>query len=255
MRKFSLDAMRNVKERELSEMTGLSLTLKRERPVYKLKDSFGERINIIAELKHSSPSHGFMDSHITDSVRLARYVYGGASAVSILAEREFFGGSYDIMKLEAEKVSVPVLCKDFVFFKEQIDAAYVCGADMVLLIAKGLEKNELQGLYRHTESLGILPLVEVCREDELEKLGGIAPEFIMVNMRDLETLDIDFRRGIKTLNALPENVTAISASGINSRNDIEFIMREAGVKNFLVGASLMTHSEPDMIIRELKNVC
>lgn len=254
MRKFSLNVMRGIKERELAEMKNLSSTFKRERPVYKLSDSFGDGINIIAELKHSSPSHGSLDSHITDSVRIARYIYGGAAAVSILAEREYFGGSYNIMKLAAEDVSVPVLCKDFVFFKEQIDAAYVCGADSVLLIAKALEKGELEELYRYAENAGILPLVEVCHEEEFEKLNVINPDMVMVNMRDLETLEISFERGIKTINALPPDVTAISASGINSRSDIEFIMKEAGVKNFLVGASLMTHSEPDMMIRELRDV-
>ena len=252
---FSLNAMRGIKEKEIPEMQKLSSAFKRERPVYKLRDSFVDGINIIAELKHSSPSYGDMNSHITDSVRIARYVYGGAAAVSILAEREFFGGSYDAMRLAAKEAAVPVLCKDFVFFKEQIDAAYACGADMVLLIVRALEKSELEELYGYAEGLGLLPLVEICREDELEKLNGINPGVLMVNMRDLETLEIDFERGIKTLNALPGDTTAISASGINSRSDIELIMKEAGVKNFLVGSSLMTHREPDMMIRELRDVC
>lgn len=255
MQKFSLEAMKEIKGGELHEMKKLASNFKRERPVYKLSDSFGDGVNIIAELKHSSPSHGALDSQITDSVRIAGYVKGGAAAVSILAERQFFGGSYDIMKLAAEEVSVPVLCKDFVFFKEQIDAAYTCGADMVLLIARALEKSELEKLYRHAESIGILPLVEVCREDELEKLNIINPKLVMVNMRDLETLEINFAQGIETLRSLPENVIPISASGISSKSDIEFIIKETGVRNFLVGASLMTHSEPDMMIRELRDVC
>lgn len=255
MQRFSLKAMRGIKEKELPEMKKLSSTFKRERPVYRLKDSFSDGINIIAELKHSSPSHGVLDSHITDSVRIAKYVYGGAAAVSILAERVFFGGSYDIMKLAAEEISVPVLCKDFIFFREQIDAAYVCGADIALLIAKSLEKGELEDLYGTAEERGIIPLVEICHEAELEKLAGVKPEMVMVNMRDLETLEINFIRGIETLKALPENVTAISASGINSKRDIELILKETGVKIFLLGASLMTHSEPDMMIRELRDVC
>lgn len=255
MQRFSLAAMRKIKERELPEMRNLASTFKRERPVYKLRDSLNEGVNIIAELKHSSPSHGAMESPLTDSVRIARYVYGGAAAVSILAEREFFGGSYDIMKLAAEEVSVPVLCKDFVFYKEQINAAYVCGADMVLLIARALEVCELEELFYHAESLGLLPLVEICREEELEKIEKISPDILMVNMRDLESLEIGFARGIKTLKALPENVTAISASGINTKSDIEFVMYETGVKNFLVGAALMTHRDPDMMIRELRDVC
>jgi indole-3-glycerol phosphate synthase len=159
------------------------------------------------------------------------------------------------MRLAANEVAVPVLCKDFVFFKEQIDAAYACGADMVLLIARALENGELEELYGYAEGLGLLPLVEICHEDELEKLNGINPGVLMVNMRDLETLEIDFERGIKTLNALSADVMAISASGINSGSDIEIIKKEAGVKNFLVGSLLMTHSEPDMMIRELRDVC
>jgi len=236
-------------------MKKLVSAFKRERDFHRLMDSFSGEINIIAEIKHSSPSHGALDSQITDSVRIARYVYGGAAAVSILAEREYFGGSYDIMRLAAEEVSVPVLCKDFIFFKEQIDAAYICGADSVLLIARALEKEELEELYRYAESAGIFPLVEVCREDELEKLNVINPDLVMVNMRDLETLEINFAQGIHTLRALPENIIPVSASGISSKSDIEFIKKETGVRNFLVGASLITHHEPDMMIRELRNVC
>lgn len=255
MQIFSLKSMRGVKEVERSEMKKLSSTFKRERPVYSLKDAFAGEINIIAELKHCSPSHGAIEGELTDSVRLARYVYGGASAVSILAERGFFGGSYDMMKCAAEEVRVPVLCKDFVFFREQIDAAYVCGADAVLLIARALEKSEIEDLYFAAEERGIEPLVEICREDELDKIAGLTPDLIMVNMRDLETLEINFARGIETLGALPVGVTSISASGIRSKSDIEFIVKEAGVKNFLVGAALMAHREPDVIIRELKGVC
>ncbi len=255
MKRFDLNVIKKIKRGELQEMKRLSLTLSRERPVYKMKDAIGEGINIIAELKHSSPSHGVMKGGLPDSERLHRYLLGGASAVSILAEKEFFGGSYDMMKIAAEEVSVPVLCKDFVFFGEQVEAAYACGADMILLIAKALEKKQLEDLYIAAKERGVEPLVEICHKEELDKLGSIKPDFIMVNMRDLETLEIDFIRGIETLKILPEGVTSISASGINKRKDVEFLMREGGVKNFLVGAALMTHKEPDVIIRELKNVC
>ena len=159
------------------------------------------------------------------------------------------------MKIAAKNISIPVLCKDFVYYKEQIGAAYVCGADMILLIARALEKGELEELYGTAEERGIFPLVEICRENELDRLAGIFPEIIMVNMRYLETLEVNFDLGISTLKALPKGVTAISASGINSNTDIEYIMKQSGVKNFLVGASLMTHSEPDIMIRELKDVC
>lgn len=252
---FSLNIMRGIKKGELREMKKISSTFRRERPLYRLSDSLRDGINIIAELKHISPSHGVLHNHITDSVRIARYVYGGASAVSILAEREFFGGSYDIMKIAAEEVEVPVLCKDFVFFKEQIEAAYTCGADIVLLIARALEKSELEDLFCEAKSMGIMPLVEICMEEELEKISGINPDFVMVNMRDLESLKIDFTRGIDVLNSLPEGVIAVSASGVNSAADIGLIKSKTGVKNFLVGAALMNHSEPDVFIRELKDVC
>lgn len=254
MQRFSLKVMRKIKDGERGEMRKLSSTFRRERPLYRLKDALSDSINIIAELKHSSPGHGELGSHITDSVRLARYLYGGAAAISILAEREFFGGSYEMMKLAAEEVRVPVLCKDFVYFKEQVDAAYVCCADAVLLIVRALEKNELEELYHAVKGKGMLPLVEICHEDELDKIAEIDPDLVMVNMRDLETLEINFARGVETLGALPGGVTAISASGINSVSDIQFIMRETGVKNFLIGAALMEHREPDRMIRELRDV-
>ena len=254
MKRFSLDAMRKIKEGEREEMKKLSSSFRRDRPLYRLKDALPDSINIIAELKHCSPGHGMIEGHITDSARLARYVYGGAAAISILAEREFFGGSYEMMKLAAEEMRVPMLCKDFIFFSEQIDAAYTCGADAVLLIVRALEKNELEELYSAADERGLLPLIEICHEEEIDKIAKIDPGIVMVNMRDLETLEINFARGIEILNTLPVGITAISASGINSGSDIEFIMRETGVKNFLVGAALMKHREPDIFIRELRDV-
>ncbi|HOP63336.1 MAG TPA: indole-3-glycerol-phosphate synthase [Spirochaetota bacterium] len=255
MKRFSLTAMKDIKRGEIGEMKKISSAFTRNRLRHSFRDALDKGINVIAELKHSSPSHGVMDGHLTDSVRITRYVYGGASALSILSEREYFGGSYEGMKRVADEASVPVLCKDFVFFREQIDAAYVCGADMVLLIARALEKSELEDFFHAAKEKGMEPIVEICEKNELEKLGGIDPEFVMVNMRDLESLEINFDRGIETLNALPAGVTAISASGINSRGDVEYIKSRSGVNNFLIGAGLMKHSEPDVFIRELKNVC
>jgi len=254
MKRFSLDAMRKIKEGEREEMKKLSSTFRRNRPLYRMEDALPDSINIIAELKHRSPSHGMIEGHIPDSARLARYVYGGAAAISILTEREFFGGSYEMMKLASEELRVPLLCKDFIFFSEQIDAAYACGADAVLLIARALEKKELEELYSAANERGLLPLIEICHKEEIDKIAEIDPNIVMVNMRDLETLEINFARGVETLGALPGGVTAISASGINSGSDIQFIMKETGVKNFLVGAALMRQREPDIFIRELRDV-
>lgn len=252
---FRLDDMMRVKSGEIGEMKSISETIKiRKRPHYSIKDTLTDKINIITELKHSSPSAGNLSGEMGDDEIVQHYLKGGASAISVLTEKNYFKGSYSHLLSVSESCSRPVLCKDFIYFEEQIEAAYLCGADMVLLISKILDRKLLQQLYDKIKDFNMMPLVEIHDENEIENILFLNPELVLVNMRNLETLNIDKDTGIKTLNKLPDSVIRISASGINSKDDISYIVNESGTNNFLIGSSLMRSGSPEQMIREFKNV-
>ena len=253
--KFSLDEMRNIKSGEIDEMKSIVGKNKvRNRPVYKIRDTLVDKINIITELKHASPSAGQLTDDSDDAKIVKSYIKGGASAVSVLTEKNFFSGSYDHLQSVSALCNMPVLCKDFIYFEEQVEAAYLCGADMVLLISKVLDKELIKKLYDEVTALGMTPLVEIHEKKEIENIMFLNPEFVLVNMRNLTTLEMNPNTGIETLKNLPAQVTSISASGINTKEDILYIMDETGTKNFLIGSSLMTSRNPEKMIRDFKNV-
>jgi len=253
--KFRLDRMKDIKQGEIPEMKSIINIIKnRDRPHYSIKDKLTDDINIISELKHSSPSAGNLSGNLDDDKIVQGYINGGASAISVLAEKNFFNGSYGQLQTVGSYCSRPLLCKDFVFNDEQIEAAYLCGADAVLLISKILEKELLKKLYDKIKSFNMTPLVEIHSHEEIENIMFLNPELVLVNMRNLSTLEIDLGTGIETLSRLPSSVTRISASGISSKDDIRFIMDETGTNNFLIGSSLMKSGDPEGMLRELKNV-
>ncbi len=252
---FRLDRMRSIKSDEMSEMISIiDKKSTRKRPHYDITGALTDRINIITELKHSSPSAGRLSGDLSDEDIIKKYISGGASAISVLTEKNFFNGSYSHLENVCALCDRPVLCKDFVYYEEQVEAAYLCGADMVLLIARTLEGNTLGKLYLKALSMKITPLIEIHEPSEIDKIMKLDPELVLVNMRNLETLQLDFKTGIETLKALPVSVTRISASGINSKDDISYIFGQSGVNNFLIGSSLMTSGDPEKKIREFKNV-
>lgn len=254
MEEFALHKMRYIKERETDENLSLiEELLVRKRDFF--KPQFNEdKANIISEVKQASPSRGEIKS--VDVLEQAEiYSNNGASAISVLTDKIFFNGSYRYLKDICDKVNKPVLCKEFIFYKHQAKLANICGADMVLLINKILTERELQFVYDYIIRNNLTPIVEIHSEDEIDKVMELDPEYVMVNMRNLETLKIDFDQGIKTLKALPDHVKRISASGINSAGKIKNLKSETGVNIFLVGTSIMEADNPGNYLRELSDVC
>jgi indole-3-glycerol phosphate synthase len=252
---FRLENMKTIKSGEISRMKALSEKIKvRNRDHYYIQDTLCDKINIIAELKHSSPSAGSLSGDLSDSEIVNKYISGGASAISVLTETEYFGGSYEHLKAVSSSCEKPVLCKDFIYYEDQIEAAYLCGADMVLLISRMLDKDTINRLYNKIKSYNMTPLVEIHEKREIENIMFLNPGPILVNMRNLETLEMNFKTGIETLKMLPSSVTPISASGIESIEDIRYIMNETGTNSFLVGSSLMKSGNPERTLMEFKNV-
>jgi indole-3-glycerol phosphate synthase len=231
------------KKREV-EALGSATFGPRERPVRRLV--FQGPVNIVAELKRRSPSAGFIGE--IDDERIAAY-NRYARAISVLTDATFFGGSYEFLAEVAGKTELPVLCKDFVIHRVQIDRAYAAGADLVLLIARILTNEQLDALHSHARGLGLSCLVEVHGKDELDRLAGIDPAIVGVNARDLDTLEIDLERAATILPCVKAPVK-VAESGIKSRQDIERL-GSAGANGFLIGETLMRSPDPGAVFEEL----
>lgn len=214
-----------------------------ERKKSLLKASFNDKINIIAELKSKSPSYGNFNVNTLSLIEIySKY----AKAISVLTDSKYFGGSFEFLKEVSDNTHLPVLCKDFIIDKKQIDWAYACGADIVLLIVRILSKQQLRDLYDYAYSLGLEALVELHTQQDLDKLD-FKPSMVGANARDLDALTIDKASARNLLNQL-DNPIKIAESGIRERKDIEFFMPVANV--FLIGEALLKSSDIESTFKE-----
>jgi indole-3-glycerol phosphate synthase len=226
-----------------------------EKPLYKRealkpKDYFNEGSpNIIAEFKRKSPSRGIISSIVSPVPVVESYKAAGAAAVSILTDRDFFGGDYRDLEDSKKRVSeIPLLRKDFMIDPFQVHEAMAYGADIILLIASILSKDEVNDLAGLATSLGLSVLLEVHDEEEIEKWN---PHIAMVgvNNRDLKTFQTDVNKSFKLLPKLPAEAIKISESGL--KNPTELIqLFEAGFQGFLMGERFMEKEDPGRALAE-----
>jgi indole-3-glycerol phosphate synthase len=205
---------------------------------------------LIAEIKKASPSAGI----IHDSVDLGRiacaYQAGRASAISVLTEAHFFQGALSHLRQVQKAVSLPVLQKDFIIDPFQIYEGRMAGGDAILLIAAILSPRQLREFSELAGSLGLVPLVEVHDEEDLEKILGLDLPLIGINNRNLKTLEVNLETTFRLIKKICQGATVISESGIKNRKEVERL-QEAGVRGILVGEVLMRSPDPAFKIQEL----
>ena len=209
-----------------------------------------DEMNVIAEVKRSSPSKGAL-AEIADPAALAeQYQAAGAGAISVLTERRRFGGSLEDLDAVKRRVSLPVLRKDFMVDEYQFLEARAHSADIVLLIVAALSKSQLKDFYDLSCELGMASLVEVHTAQELESAMDISPKMIGVNSRNLKTLEVDTRAFQELIPQIPADVIRVAESGISSRKDVE-IAASAGATVILVGEVLVKSGNPISAMQEL----
>lgn len=210
----------------------------------------GEGLRLIAEAKKASPSRGlFRDAY--DPVALAQaYERGGASALSILTEPEFFLGAPEHLQNVAKRTSLPILRKDFVVDVAQIYEAKLWGASAVLLIVAALEPGELHDFHMAAEAMGLEALVEVHDERELEIALGCGATIVGVNTRNLKTFEVDLGATERVARLLPRHCILVAESGITGREDVQRVER-AGAHAVLVGEFLVRAMDPEGAVRRL----
>lgn len=210
-------------------------------------------INVIAEVKRSSPSKGAL-AKIEDPAELAHsYQNGGAAAISVLTERRRFGGSLDDLISVRSEVSIPILRKEFMVDEYQFYEARAAGADMVLLIVAALSKNQLKDYFDLATELGMASLIEVHTEAELEDAMEINPSIVGVNSRNLKTLEIDLANFDNLIPRIPTGTIAVAESGITSKAEVRRAY-ELGARSILVGETLVKSGDPARAINELSEL-
>ncbi|WP_145115157.1 indole-3-glycerol phosphate synthase TrpC [Staphylococcus argensis] len=209
-----------------------------------------EQLGIIAEIKSTSPSlNQILKKDLGQQVK--DYERYGASAISVLTDERYFGGSFERLQNLTMQTSLPVLCKDFIIDPLQIDVAKRAGASMILLIVNILSDETLASLYQYATQQGLDVLVEVHDQAELARAHQLQPELIGVNNRDLRTFITDVEHTNQILQDKQSGLLYISESGIHSREDVEQIM-PSGIDGLLIGEALMKCDDLSKFLPSLK---
>ncbi|MCM3122001.1 MULTISPECIES: indole-3-glycerol phosphate synthase TrpC [unclassified Mesobacillus] len=202
-----------------------------------------QNIAIISEFKRASPSKGDINLSLDPARQAKLYARAGASAISVLTDEKGFKGSFSDLRKVREAVDLPILCKDFIVDKIQIDLARFAGADVILLIASALSLEELTELYKYASEKGLECIVEIHDEKDLEKAINIKAQVIGINNRDLKSFEV-YLENTEKLGPLVKKAGAllISESGMKTRGDI-VRAAAAGANGVLVGETFMTSAD------------
>ncbi|CAN5710240.1 indole-3-glycerol phosphate synthase TrpC [soil metagenome] len=211
----------------------------------------GEGMHIIGEFKRSSPSAGVIRDDLQPQDVARTYERAGASAMSVLTEPEFFGGSLDDLRAARAAARLPILRKDFIVHEAQIYEAAIAGADAVLLIVAALTDGELLRFRAAAQKVELDTLVEVHTAEEMRRAAAAGAEIIGVNNRDLTTLRVSLDTSLQLASAAPADALLISESGITSAAEVEGLAA-AGYRACLVGESLMRAADPASLVAELR---
>ncbi|MGW2849994.1 indole-3-glycerol phosphate synthase TrpC, partial [Streptomyces sp. NPDC001274] len=210
----------------------------------------GEGVNVICEVKRSSPSKGALAAIADPAGLAADYEAGGASVISVLTEQRRFGGSLADLEAVRAKVDIPILRKDFIVTSYQLWEARAYGADLALLIVAALDQEALVSLIERAESIGLTPLVEVHDEEEAERAVAAGAKVVGVNARNLKDLKVDRSTFDRVAPEIPDHIVKVAESGVRGPHDL-IAYANAGADAVLVGESLVTGRDPRAAVADL----
>ena len=205
---------------------------------------------IIAEIKRRSPSRGEFRSVFDVSELAQAYRRGGAAAISVLTDAEYFGAQPADLAVARNASGLPVLRKDFLITEYMLVESRLIRADAVLLIAAILPGAQLAEMIALAGELSLASLVEVHSEHELARALDAGAPIIGINARDLRSFTVDLPLTCRLAQLVPPGVQVVAESGIRSRADIE-MLRASGIGAFLIGESLLTAADPARMLSEL----
>ena len=219
------------------------------------KRNLEKKISIIAEIKKASPSAGIIVKNF-DPLNIAKlYVENGASFISVLTEEDFFLGKLEYIKNIKSNYKVPILCKDFFIDTYQVALAKSFGADCILIILSAVDKILAKDIYQTAQNLNISTLIEVHSENEAEIALSFEDSIIGINNRNLKTLKISLNTSVKLSKILNSHKNPlVCESGINSAENIKFIIENTEIYNFLIGESLLRNGDIGSKLKEFSQI-
>lgn len=222
-------------------------------PAHRFRSSLEtkDRLNVIAEFKKASPSKGVINDSVSSAEMARQYELGGACAISILTEEDFFNGSLTDLKAARSAVSLPILRKDFILDEFQIYEAAAAGADAILLIVAALSIERLTVFVRLAESeLGMDALVEVHTQEEMDIAKEVGATLIGVNNRDLRSFEVSLDVSRDLIRFAPRAALLVAESGLKRRDEL-IELKGLGYSGFLIGETLMRNGDPEKELRDL----
>jgi len=236
---------------QLKKMTAVNNQHEQKNTFYNALACAG--LSFICEVKKASPSKGIISKDFPWMEIAKDYEEGGASAISVLTEPEFFLGSEQYLREISAAVKIPTLRKDFIIDPYQIYEAKLWGAGAVLLICALLEPKTITDFIALASELSLDCLVEIHSEQEAHEAIGAGAKIIGINNRDLTTFNVDSGLSARLKKQIPANIITVAESGINNADDIREL-KNTGVDAVLIGESLMRSFDRKKFLQELKNV-
>ena len=219
------------------------------------KRDLEKKISIIAEIKKASPSAGIIIKNFNPLNIAKLYVENGASFLSVLTEEDFFLGKLEHIKNIKSNYKIPILCKDFFIDTYQVALAKSFGADCILIILSAVDKILAKDIYQTAQDLNISTLIEVHSESEAETALSFEDSIIGINNRNLKTLEISLNTSVKLSKILNSHKNPlVCESGINSAEDIKFIIENTEIYNFLIGESLLKNNDIGSKLKEFSQI-
>jgi indole-3-glycerol phosphate synthase len=239
---------------EVTVLRAQALKCREEAAGHRLRDALQTAlppIKIIAEFKLISPSRGLIRAGLSPAEAAQAYERGGACAISVLTDEEYFGGSIDDLIVMRANTGLPILRKDFIIDPIQIYQAAIAGADAILLIAVVLDDSLLQKMRAIAEDeLDLDALIEAHTADELQRASAASAKLIGINNRDLHTFEVSLHTSERLIALTPPGTLMISESGLQTPQQLHRL-RALGFCGFLIGETLMRANDPAAALRDL----
>lgn len=218
------------------------------RKTHSLKETLQSKSGIIAEFKRQSPSKGIINDTISPLEVVSAYEQFGASGISILTDKDYFGGNFEDILNVRNHINIPILRKDFMIDEYQFYEAKSLGADVILLIAACLSPQQVQEFTQLSHELGLEVLLEIHTEEELKHFNSDI-DLVGINNRNLKDFKVDLQHSVNLKNQLPKDILSVAESGIYNIEDFNYL-KEKGFDGFLMGEYFMKNENPAQKFKE-----
>ena len=221
---------------------------------YNFKEAIdnNEGVSLISEIKKASPSAGILIKEFNHLDIAKMYIDNGATCLSVLTEEKYFLGKLDYITDIKNKFKIPILAKDFFIDPYQVALSKSYGCDCILIIIAALSERQVNEIYSEALKHDLSVIIEVHNKKEAEVALGYEKALIGINNRNLKTLDVSIKNTVSIFETIKSHKGPIlSESGIKNENDAKYIYDKTGIKNFLIGESLLKSNNPEELMKRL----